>query len=53
MNKLFLLTLIILIIYFIDPKFDVTANKDVLLWYKPGWNKKRQYIRLFNLDGWI
>jgi hypothetical protein len=52
MNKLFLLILIILIIYFINPKLDVTENKDVLLWYN-SFNKKRNYIHLFNLDEWI
>lgn len=44
--------LIIVFYLFIDPKFDVTVNKDVLLWYNPGWKKKRKYIRLFNLDEW-
>ena len=49
-----MILIILIALYFIfKPKLDVIVNKDVLLWYKPIGKKKRQYIRLFNLDEWI
>jgi len=41
---LFLILFIILIKLVINPKIDITKEKDVLLWYN--WKNKRKYFKL-------
>jgi len=41
---IFLILFVILIKLIIDPKIDVTKEKDVLLWYN--WKNKRKYFKL-------
>ena len=41
---IFVILFLILIKLVIDPKIDVTKEKDVLLWYN--WKNKRKYLKL-------
>lgn len=41
---LFLALFLILIKLIIDPKIDITKEKDILLWYN--WKNKRKYFKL-------
>jgi len=41
---LFLTLFLILIKLIIDPKIDITKEKDILLWYN--WKNKRKYFKL-------
>ncbi len=50
MELIFLLLMILYLLF--RPNIDITVNRDVLLWYKPLFNKKRDFILLFNLDEW-
>ena len=41
---IFIILFLILIKLEIDPKIDITKEKDVLLWYN--WENKRKYFKL-------
>ena len=41
---IFIILLMILIKLVIDPKIDITKEKDILLWYN--WKNKRKYFKL-------
>ncbi len=41
---IFIILFLILIKLVIDPKIDITKEKDVLLWYN--WKNKRKYFKL-------
>ena len=41
---IFIILFLILIKIVIDPKIDITKEKDVLLWYN--WKNKRKYFKL-------
>ncbi len=41
---IFLILFVILIKLIIDPKIDITKEKDILLWYN--WKQKRKYFKL-------
>ena len=41
---IFLILFMILIKLVINPKIDVTKEKDILLWYN--WKQKRKYFKL-------
>lgn len=41
---IFIILFLILIKLVIDPKIDITKEKDVLLWYN--WKQKRKYFKL-------
>lgn len=41
---IFLILFVILIKLVINPKIDVTKEKDILLWYN--WKNKRKYFKL-------
>ena len=41
---IFIILFLILIKIVIDPKIDITKEKDVLLWYN--WKQKRKYFKL-------
>ena len=41
---IFLILFVILIKLIIDPKIDVTKEKDILLWYN--WKNERKYFKL-------
>lgn len=44
---LFLILFIILIKLVINPKIDITKEKDVLLWYN--WKNKRKYFKIWKI----
>ena len=39
---IFIILFLILLKLIIDPKIDITKEKDILLWYN--WKKKRKFI---------
>ncbi len=41
---IFLILFVILIKSIINPKIDITKEKDILLWYN--WKQKRKYFKL-------
>ena len=41
---IFIILFLILIKLVINPKIDITKEKDVLLWYN--WKQKRKYFKL-------
>ena len=41
---IFIILFLILIKLVIDPKIDITKEKDILLWYN--WKQKRKYFKL-------
>ena len=41
---IFIILFLILLKLIIDPKIDITKEKDILLWYN--WKNKRKYFKL-------
>ena len=41
---IFIILFLILLKLIIDPKIDITKEKDILLWYN--WKQKRKYFKL-------